>query len=219
MLTQVATWLLLLLLVQVFLPWEGVAAQQAGIELNTFKLEDYGISYGYSPMVAAHPDTLTQKPDLVKAFLAATAKGYEYAAQNPDEAANILVSEVLADTELGPKPCPLPEPLKPAMVRVSQQLISQHYLNPKSNTWGVMEISQWSAFLDWLSREGLLTSKVQSRLAAAAAPEEVNAAAAAAAGQLSSLDGLRSGDVGDVIPRDSMNAADLATNAYLPGTE
>lgn len=203
-------------MLQVFLPWEGVAAQQAGIELNAFKLEDYGISYGYSPVLAAHPDTLAQNPDLVRTFLAATAKGFEYAAQNPDEAADILVSEVLADTEQGAKPCPLPEPLKPDMVRLSQQMIGQHYVDPKSNSWGVMEVDQWSGFLDWLSKEGLLTSKVQSRLAAAAAVEEV-AAAAAAAAQTTSLDGLRSGDVGDAIPRDSINAADLATNAFLPG--
>jgi hypothetical protein len=29
------------------MPWEGVAAQRAGVELNVFKLGDYGIPYCY----------------------------------------------------------------------------------------------------------------------------------------------------------------------------
>jgi hypothetical protein len=42
----------------VFLGWEGVEASMAGVDLNTFKLEDYKIPYGYSPLMVAHPDTL-----------------------------------------------------------------------------------------------------------------------------------------------------------------
>lgn len=79
------------------MPWEGVAAQRAGVDLNVFKLADYGIPYCYSPVLAAHPQTLAQNPDLVKSFLAATARGYEYAAEHPAEAAELLCSEVAAD--------------------------------------------------------------------------------------------------------------------------
>lgn len=38
--------------------WEGVEAQRRGVELNEFKLEDYGIPYGYSPVLAAQIETL-----------------------------------------------------------------------------------------------------------------------------------------------------------------
>lgn len=79
------------------MPWEGVAAQRAGVDLNVFKLSDYGIPYCYSPVLAAHPQTLDQNPDVVKAFLAATARGYEYAAEHPAEAAELLCAEVAAD--------------------------------------------------------------------------------------------------------------------------
>lgn len=84
---------------QVFMPWEGVAAQRAGVDLNVFKLADYGIPYCYSPVLAAHPQTLDQNPGLVKAFMAATARGYEYAAEHPAEAAELLCAEVAADLE------------------------------------------------------------------------------------------------------------------------
>lgn len=72
-----------------------------------------------------------------------------------------------------------------------------------------MDIGVWSKFLDWLSESGLLTTKAQSRGAGAAAAD-------AAAGDFASLDGMRQGDAGEQIPRDSINAADLATNEYLP---
>lgn len=38
--------------------WEGVEARRKGIELNEFKLEDYGIPYGYTPVLAAEMDSL-----------------------------------------------------------------------------------------------------------------------------------------------------------------
>jgi NitT/TauT family transport system substrate-binding protein len=44
----------------VFLGWEGIQARRAGIDLNVFRLEDYGVAYGYSPVLAAHPDTLAE---------------------------------------------------------------------------------------------------------------------------------------------------------------
>lgn len=40
----------------VFMGWEGVEAALKGVELNVFKLNDYGVAYGYSPVMVAHPD-------------------------------------------------------------------------------------------------------------------------------------------------------------------
>jgi ABC-type nitrate/sulfonate/bicarbonate transport system substrate-binding protein len=195
---------------QVFLPWEGVAAQRANIPLNTFKLEDYGIPYCYSPVLAAHPDTLASQPDTVRSFLAATAKGYEWAAANPKEAAALLCAEVEKDSA-APGGKPLPEPLELAMVEQSQEAIAAAYLNKSSSSggggkgaWGVMDLAVWEKFLDWLSETGLLTSKAQSR---------------SEGEQLSSLDGMRSGDAGERLPRHAVAAAELATNAYLPAAQ
>lgn len=54
----------------VFMGWEGVEAQQKGLELNVFRLGDYGINYGYSPVLVAHPDTLRCGQGLVPGFRA-----------------------------------------------------------------------------------------------------------------------------------------------------
>lgn len=68
-----------------------------------------------------------------------------------------------------------------------------------------MDIGVWSKFLDWLSESGLLTTKAQSR----------GTAADADSSSFASLDGMRQGDAGEQIPRDSITADDLATNEYL----
>lgn len=83
-----------------------------------------------------------------------------------------------------------------------QRYVSQHLLDA-SGHWGTMDLAKWDAFLDFLSDTGLLTTKVQSRQAA-----EAGDVAA-------SLDGLRAGDVGEALPRNSISAAQLATNEYL----
>jgi hypothetical protein len=209
---NIVSWCILLDCGQVFLPWEGVAAQRANIPLNTFKLEDYGIPYCYSPVLAAHPDTLVSQPEAVRSFLAATAKGYEWAAANPKEAAAVLCAEVSADcATAGGKP--LPEELDPAMVAQSQEMVAAAYLantgsgsssSSSGGAWGVMDLSVWDKFLDWLLESGLLTSKAQSR---SGGPDT------------SSLDGMRSGDAGELLPSDAVAAADLATNAYLPAAQ
>lgn len=65
-------------------------------------------------------------------------------------------------------------------------------------------LCRWKAFVDWLAESGLLTTKKQSRNAAAD-PE-----------RLASLDALRGGDAGAPIPRDSIDDAQLFTNELLP---
>ena len=51
---------------------------------------DYGLGVmGYG--IIAHNDMIKDKPDLVKGFVAATLKAYDYARQNPDEAIAAMV--------------------------------------------------------------------------------------------------------------------------------
>jgi len=70
---------------RVFMGWEGVQAKLNGVELNAFYPQDFGVPYAYAPCLLAHPATLEEEPAMVRAFLAATARGYEWAAANADE--------------------------------------------------------------------------------------------------------------------------------------
>lgn len=76
----------------------------------------------------------------------------------------------------------------------------QHFLT-KDGRWGRQDKARWDAFLGWLSDRKLLTTKVQSRTAVE--------------GVTASLDELRQGDAGEIIPRDSLSSDNLFTNRFL----
>lgn len=179
----------------VFMAWEGVEAKLKGVELNSFVLGDYGIPYGYSPVLVAHPDAVQGQAELLTKVLAATAEGYIYAAAHPDEAAE-LMAKIVAEE------CPdLPTPIDINVLKGSAQVVKECSLNGDGK-WGHMEADRWDKFLDWLSEQGLLTTKVQSR--------------GGASDDTASLDGLRGGDAGEPIPRNSVKAETLFTNEFLP---
>ncbi|GLC40077.1 hypothetical protein PLESTM_000989800 [Pleodorina starrii] len=181
----------------VFMGW-GIEAKRRGLNLNVFGLEQYKVPYGYSPLLVTHPDTIRDKPDVVRSFLAATARAYEWAAAHPAEAAEALLAAVVAEHAAAP----LPKPLDPEVVQESQAYLSSHLLDG-SGRWGRMQPSVWSSFVDWLSQSGLLTAKVQSRAPQPGTPT-------------TSLDGLRGGDVGEPIPRDRVDERAMFTNELLP---
>lgn len=128
----------------VFMPWEGVEAERKGVQLNAFRMDDYGIPYGYTPILLAHPDSIAQHPNALRAFMAATAAGYQHAAREPEHAAELLFAAAqhpaLSDS---------------AFVQHSQRVIAPDYCTA-AGQWGVMETDRWATFLDWLSEHGVL---------------------------------------------------------------
>eukprot|EP00445_Apocalathium_hangoei_P009756 CAMPEP_0203867624 /NCGR_PEP_ID=MMETSP0359-20131031/16633_1 /ASSEMBLY_ACC=CAM_ASM_000338 /TAXON_ID=268821 /ORGANISM="Scrippsiella Hangoei, Strain SHTV-5" /LENGTH=329 /DNA_ID=CAMNT_0050785903 /DNA_START=60 /DNA_END=1049 /DNA_ORIENTATION=+ len=131
----------------IFPSWEGVLAERAGQELNYFALEDYGIPYGYAPVLLTHPDMLSgDLATATKAFLQATAEGYKRAAADPAAAAAALCSTghaSLADR---------------AFVEASAAAIAGKFLT-SSGSWGTMELERWTAFVDFLASSGILTDR------------------------------------------------------------
>jgi ABC-type nitrate/sulfonate/bicarbonate transport system substrate-binding protein len=176
-----------------FIP-ELVEARLAGVELSEFRLADYGVAYGYSPGLAAMAAALEARGSDVRAALAAAARGYAFAAAHPEEAADLLAAVAAEYPDL-------PAPLEVEAARAGAKLAAPAMLDA-AGRWGSMRAERWDAFLDWLSKAGLLTTKVQSR----GAPD------AGAA----SLDALRAGDAGERIPREAVDAAALFTNNFLP---
>jgi ABC-type nitrate/sulfonate/bicarbonate transport system substrate-binding protein len=73
----------------VFLPWEGVEARRKGVGLNAFTLDQYGIPYGYTPVLAASPSDVKEHPQVLRAFLEAASRGYKYAASHAEESADM----------------------------------------------------------------------------------------------------------------------------------
>ena len=178
----------------VFMGWEGVEARLKGVELNAFYLNDYDIPYAPSPVMMANPDLINSEPATVKAFLRAAARGYEFAAlqTNVQEAADILLWGAKAENNVE---------LDTALVHASQKQLSENnYYLDDNGKWGRMTETRWSKYLDWLSDSKLLTTFVQSR--------------APVSGVSTSLDGLRNGNSGDIIPREKIDAKDLFVDLF-----
>ena len=89
----------------------------------------------YTPVIIANNDYLAENPDQAKAFMEATAKGYEFAAENPDESAQILIdgdnTGSLKDAE--------------DLVKKSQEFLSTKYIDD-AESWGVIDADRWNAF-------------------------------------------------------------------------
>ena len=80
--------------------WEGVQADLYGPQLTCFTEPDYGVPGNADSIgIIAGEDTVSNDPELVRSFVQAARKGYEYAYAHPDKAADILVEEA-ADANL-----------------------------------------------------------------------------------------------------------------------
>ncbi len=114
--------------------------------LNAFQVGDYGIPYGYSPLLVGNRAWLADHTDAIKRFLAATAMGYRFAALYPDQAAQLL-SETANHPTLD----------NPAFVETSQRAVADYYL--ADGQWGSMQRDVWNSFLTWLTGCGLITDR------------------------------------------------------------
>jgi NitT/TauT family transport system substrate-binding protein len=130
----------------VFEPWEGLLAERAGTPLRGFSLHEYGVPYGYTPLVLAHPDTLAERPTAVRAVLDAAARGYRAAAEDPERAAADLAAvgegPHLDDREF--------------LAESARRLVDAFCTD--DGRWGRMERARWAAFVDWLHDRAVLRS-------------------------------------------------------------
>ena len=123
------------------MPWEGVEAELEGITLHAFKLEDYGIPYGYSPVIARNAQDSKLSDAVTTKFIEATLEGYEFAIKNADEAAALLS-----------KYCDPPKTEE--FLRRSQASINYYYSD--GTKLGIMEQKKWATWLSWLEGKGML---------------------------------------------------------------
>lgn len=125
----------------IFYGWDGIAAELKNYPINYIKLTDYDKALDYYTPVLITSDKLIQEdPELVKKFLRATQKGYQYCIDQPDKAAEILMANA-------------PE-LDKALVLASQKYLAKEYA--AGGTWGVMKESVWQNYAKWLEDRKLI---------------------------------------------------------------
>lgn len=72
--------------------WEGVNSELLGRKQSHFNYADYGVPEPQGGYIGAQTQMLQDAPETVDAFMEATAKGYSWAAENPQAAAEILIA-------------------------------------------------------------------------------------------------------------------------------
>lgn len=130
----------------IFYGWAGIKMEISGLETDYFAFADIDPVFDYyTPVVIAGNEFLEDNPQTAKAFLEALSKGYEYAIENPDEAAKILCENV---TELDEE-----------LVLASQRYLSQQYKGEEAQ-WGYIDADRWNNFYNWLNEKKLVETPI-----------------------------------------------------------
>jgi len=129
-----------------FAAWEGIEAKERGIDLRTFKFGDYGFPDFYQVVLACDSRWLASHPDLARAFVGATVRGYELAADDPEKAAGLLVAQNPGVFDGNP-----------ALPLESQKFLAAGgYLRDENGAVGHQTLAKWQGYSGFLFDEGLL---------------------------------------------------------------
>jgi len=133
--------------------WEVIEAQLLGKPFKTFDLSKYGAAPTYGALIASSRQFLAAHADVARRFLAATQRGYTYAAANPNDAARILIAAnpgAFNNTRL---------------VFLSASLEAQQYYRDASGRIGYQTLARWTQDATFLYSVGALTDSAGHRLA------------------------------------------------------
>lgn len=130
----------------VFYGWAGVKTELENLETDYFAFADIDPVFDYyTPVLIAGNTFLEERPEAAKAFMNAVSKGYEYAINNPEEAADIL--------------CEAAPELEKELVVASQKYLSDKY-QAEAQQWGIIDSSRWNAFYEWINENKLVEGAV-----------------------------------------------------------
>lgn len=118
----------------VFEGWEVIQAKQQGLDVVYFPSLDYGIADYYTPVLVTGQKQIKAKPELLKKFMRATIKGYEYATGNPKESAQILIDTAPKGTFPDTK-----------FIFASQEFLSARYVD-RGRKWGLQDKKAWQEY-------------------------------------------------------------------------
>jgi ABC-type nitrate/sulfonate/bicarbonate transport system substrate-binding protein len=127
--------------------WEVIQAKEQGIPVVYFPSLKYGIPDYYTPVLVSSPNEIKQNPVLLKKFMTATAKGYQYAINHPQVAAQILINTTPKDT--------FPDI---NFITKSQKFLSAHYVD-KGSQWGLQDQKAWQEYPQFMIDAGGVQDK------------------------------------------------------------
>lgn len=125
---------------------EQIILKHFNIESNFLFFKDINPHLDcYTPILISNTDYINNNPDTVRKVLNALSKGYTFAANNPKQAADILVKCV-------------PE-LNYDITLKSQKYMSFQYIND-AEKWGVIDETRWNNYFDWLYENHIIDKPI-----------------------------------------------------------
>jgi len=139
--------------VWIFYGWSGINAELSDVACGYWDFASLSPEMDYfTPVILANNDFLQNDPETAKAFLRATAKGYQYASEHPEEAAEMLIAGdttgALEDSR--------------ELVYASQKWLSERY-TADAPAWGIIAPERWNGFYGWLYDNGLTVHDLRGK--------------------------------------------------------
>ncbi|MEJ6490616.1 ABC transporter substrate-binding protein [Leucobacter sp. USCH14] len=134
--------------------WEGLQAELDGHPYREFTYQDFGVPEQQSTGIVSSEAYLDAHPEESRAFVGAVARGYAYASERPEEAADLLI-EANPDT-LG---------AADELVRESAKLLADEYFTSPDREIGAADPGAWDAFGAFLFEGGFLVDAEGAPLA------------------------------------------------------
>lgn len=130
----------------IFYAWAGVKTELEALETDYFAFADIDPVFDYyTPVIIAGNKFLEENPDTAKAFLSALSKGYQYAMEHPEEAADIL--------------CKAAPELDKELVLASQNYLKDQY-QADAEYWGYIDAERWNNFYKWVNANELVEGQI-----------------------------------------------------------
>ncbi|HEX3031055.1 MAG TPA: ABC transporter substrate-binding protein [Bacillota bacterium] len=135
----------------IFAGWDGIQAKLKGVPLNTIMVRDAdpALDY-YTPVIITNEKLIKEQPELVRSFMQAVSKGYQFAMEQPEQAAGMLVKNA-------------PETNSQLAVE-SQKWLADQY-QAEAPRWGEQKLGIWQGYADFLQKRGLLEGKLEAEKA------------------------------------------------------
>lgn len=125
--------------------WEGVNSVLLDRPQRAFRYADYGVPDQHTTFLGGNATWLSENPDTARAFVQAAQRGYAFAAENPAEAADILIEETAGMLS------------NPDLVHASMQaLVAGGYLRDLGEPVGLIDEAMFTGINSFLFEAGIL---------------------------------------------------------------
>lgn len=130
-----------------YLAWEGLEAEHSGTPMKYFESTDYGFPDAYAITISGNENWLADNPEDGKKFVQALQRGYQFAADEPERAAQDII-----DANPGTF-------TDESLVFESQHMLAEKYMKDAAGTVGGQDLAKWTEYSKFLYENGVLVDE------------------------------------------------------------